>query len=62
MIKFVTVIDGKFILYAKYSSKNCYKKSVLNGKAESISADEFNLAYEAAKSKQPFEEIEKRGE
>lgn len=42
MIKFVTIIDGKAMLYTQYDTGNCYAKPVLDGRAKFIPREEFN--------------------
>lgn len=49
MIKFVTIIDGKAMLYTKYDSGGCYVKPILGGKSTPISTHEFETTHEQAK-------------
>ena len=49
MIKFVTIIDGKAMLYTQYDTGNCYAKPVLEGRAKFIPREEFNRVRTDAK-------------
>ena len=57
-VKFITVIDGVFMLYTKYSMGNCYAKHILKGTAKPISTEEFATIQEQAKTQGlPYEEV-----
>lgn len=57
MVKFATIVDGRFWVYTMYESSNCTKKPVLGGKSTSISIDEFYAEQaEAKKHKETYYE------
>jgi hypothetical protein len=57
MIKFATLVDGKFMVYTKYSTYNYTKKPVLSDTAVKIYSEEFNaVREEAMKHKETYYE------
>jgi hypothetical protein len=57
MVKFAALVDGKFMVYTKYSTYNYTKKPVLSDTAVKISSEEFNtVREEAMKHKETYYE------
>ena len=57
MVKFATIVDGRFMVYTMYGQSNCTKKPVLGDRSEPISTDEFyQVQAEAKKHKETYYE------